>query len=132
MHILHFFLIIVGTLIDAIIDHFLIKQKKNVHNAIQYIARGAYFAMLSLVFGWVHKRWDQHYVYYSFFLSFMIYWWLFDTSLNIMRKKPLWYLSDHGIDAIQRPVQVVFFFKLVFAVLASLYFFYPWLYEISG
>lgn len=130
---LHFTLLIIGTLIDAYLDNYLISKKKNVHNIQQYVVREFVFIMLAIIF----SHHDNDYALYSWVLSHFVYWWTFDTALNILRFrslkfKDLIYLSDRGMDAFQRPLEVAFFVKLLFAVLASLYWFKPEYFQVSN
>ncbi len=123
--IIHLILLLSGTVADAYIDKRLIKKKKDVHNFWQYFWRIFGFLALSATFAYWY---DNEYAGYSFVLSFIVYWWPFDTVLNIFRFrsfafKDLIYLSDRGIDRIQRPMEIAFFIKLLACVCASLYFF---------
>ena len=129
--ILHLIILIIATIADAYIDNYLIRKGKNVHTFIQYLFREFGFILLAIIFA--HH--DNEYALYSWVLSHFVYWWLFDTSLNIFRFrsfkfKDLIYLSEKGIDRIQRPLEVAFFFKLALCILASLYFIKPELYAV--
>jgi hypothetical protein len=129
LSIIHYICIIAGVELDAYIDHKLIKEKKNVHTFMQYAIRLAVFVFLSYTFSRMLN--DIQYMWYSLILTFFVYWWLFDVSINAWRGLPLGYLSDKGIDGFQRPfIKEAFFLKLVFFICASLYFFKPELYYI--
>lgn len=130
MSIIHFITIIAGTIFDAFLDHRLIKQKKNVHTAAQYIIREMFFIIFAILFSHVFAQAGNQYALYSWVLTHFIYWFLFDNAINILRNKPLIYLSDKGIDAIQRPLIAAYIVKAIFFILASLYFFNPKLYSI--
>lgn len=125
MSLLHLLILLIGTGVDAIIDYKLIKQKKNVHAVAQYVVREMFFIVLAGLF----SRGDNQYALYTWVLSHFVYWFFFDNFINILRNKPLIYLSERGIDKIQRPLWAAYILKAVFAVAASLYFFNPGLYS---
>jgi hypothetical protein len=124
MAILHFITLIVLIIVDALVDNYLIKKKENVHTLIQYIIREGGFILLARIFA---PSGDNQYALYSWVLTHFVYW----CTLNIIRKKPLIYMSDRGIDQYQRPEIVWFIFKGVFAIAASLYFLWPELYAVN-
>lgn len=126
MSVLHFIILIALTILDAIIDAKLIKQRKNVHTIAQYVIREGAFILLAGLFSFGSNQ----YALYSWILSHIIYWWTFDTALNVIRFKPLYYLSERGIDRLQPKTWGWWSFKAFCAVVASLYFFNPLLYEI--
>ncbi len=106
-------------------------EATKVHTIMQYVLREAFFIILAVIFAP-----DNEYALYSWVLSHIVYWWVFDTSLNILRFrsfafKDLSYVSNHGIDYIQSKMPGVwFFFKLIICTLAGAYFFNPKLYQI--
>lgn len=118
MSILHLIILLVGIVIDAIIDNNLIRQKKNVHTAAQYVIREGVLICLAGLFAY-----DNTYALYSWILSHFIYWFFFDTTLNLIRKKPITYLSERGMDYWQKPHIVFFVLKAIFAGISVAYFF---------
>lgn len=125
MSILHLLILLIATIADAFIDNKLIKQRKNVHTGIQYVIREGAFIVLAGLF----SQGDNTYALYSWILSHIVYWWPFDTMLNILRGLELKYLSDRGLDAIQPHTWSWWFAKLIFAVAAGAYFFNQNLYS---
>lgn len=123
MAIIHWILLLLGTMLDAWLDDKLIKERRNVHTAIQYIVRESVFIVLSGLFAP-----DNRYALYSWILSHLVYWWSFDTILNLFRGKPITYLSDRGMDYFQEPRELWFVLKFIFFGLASAFFFKPELY----
>lgn len=130
--IIHLLLLNIGIVSDAYIDNYLISKGKEVHNLMQYLIREGFFILLAIIFA--HH--DNEYALYSWVLSHVVYWWTFDTVLNILRFrsfafKDLSYVSDHGIDRLQSQMPEVWFFtKLILCMLASAYFFNQGLYQI--
>ncbi len=122
--IIHFTILIIAIIADALTDNYLIKKKKDVHTVLQYMIREGVFILLAGLFAP-----NNQYALYSWVLTHFVYWWTFDTIINIVRKKPLDYMSDHGIDQYQRPEIVWFVFKFILAVAASAYFFNQGLYS---
>lgn len=120
----HLLVLIVGIFVDAYIDYRLIANNKNVHTLTQYVIREVFFIVLAIMFA----NTNEH-VFYSWVLSHLIYWWLFDVTLNVLRRKSIFYLSDKGIDKYQRPLLGWFIFKLFLFVLAAMYFINPNVYE---
>jgi len=130
--ILHLILLNIGIVADAYIDNYLISKGKEVHNMMQYLIREMFFILLAAIFAHFY---DNEYALYSWVLSHVVYWWTFDTLLNILRYrsfafKDLIYLSEKGIDRIQRPLELWFFVKLFICILASAYFFNQGLYQL--
>lgn len=125
MAILHFTILIIAIVADAIINNYLIKKGQDVHTVERYVIQEMALVLLSGLFAP-----DYNYALYSWILSHFVYWWTFDTVLNILRKEPLIYMSDHGIDQYQRPEIVWFIFKGILAIAASAYFFAPQLYSL--
>lgn len=118
--IIHFICLIIATVIDAVIDNNLIRKKKNVHTIVQYVVREAGFILLTIVFAP-----NNTYALTAWLLSHIIYWFVFDSVLNLIRRKPITYMSDRGIDQYQRPELLFFILKGIFATVASLYFLRP-------
>jgi hypothetical protein len=115
------YIILALTLLDAYIDSRLIKKKLNVHTPLQYGIRAACFMILWLIFrcNWIEML-----------CSLMVYWFVFDTSLNVLRKKPLAYLSDKGIDKYQRPMIAFWFWKGILCMAACVYLISPKLFQV--
>jgi hypothetical protein len=120
MSILHLIILLIGIIADAIIDNNLIRKKKNVHTIAQYTVRIGAIIVLA---GFFSMWYDNTYALYSWILSHFIYWFFFDTILNLIRKKPITYLSERGMDYWQKPHIVFFVLKAIFAAVSVAYFF---------
>lgn len=89
--------VILATLGEAYRNYLLIKRGKDPHNWGTYLGRLAGIIIMVTV---IPGNWE--YFWTNLIGSLFIFWFLFDYSLNLLRGKELLYLSDKGVDALQK------------------------------
>jgi hypothetical protein len=111
------------SLIEAYRNYYLIKRRVDPHAWDTWLLRITIFTLINVMYG---------VTILNVLCTMIVFWFLFDTSLNILRRKPVAYLGNHLLDRLQKklPQTAVWVWKGILAIVAGCYLVNPELFEL--
>jgi hypothetical protein len=114
--------VILFSLVEAYRNYYLIKRGTSPHTWDTYLLRITIFTIINVMYG---------VTVLNVICSMIVFWFVFDTSLNILRKLPVAYLGKGTLDRLQKklPPTVIWVWKGILAIAAGCYLVNPGLYS---